>query len=477
MTSKITLYESYMPTGNDKSEEEYYDIIIDINSLLNIKNGWKVIFNETGKKRYEESKSKKSCMIGVLGNSNRGKTFLLQLLTNVKLPTGSTIQTKGISIKYPLDENKNFLVIDTKGGDCSLLNENNLNLKELSDEEITNRSKDLSKDKSLIQYFLEKFVLENADVPIIVINHLNLTEQQFITKIKQICTNDVIYVVHNLVGFVSKSSVENYIKNILLKSLSYKVEKKYMYVQGNEEFYKNRNKEYYLENVEPKNLKNPKLKVIHLILAHEAIESEAGNYYNESTINYLRQQVMGKTSLSRMDIIEKVKHFLVNYGNEVYDDWSVKNKKEIEFVDNRIKIIDSIDTQKIQLKKIINDELGYVNIISTKNNPNYVYYFNKKNLQIVIKLEITGELQDKKIKIIDNTNSLMINISGNKVTNPIRLFSTRQSGPFNLQINFSKEKFNYQLSENEKYSEKYEDGIWCIIVNLAEIKNEEDIDF
>ena len=112
-----------------------------------------------------------------------------------------------------------------------------------------------------------------------------------------------------------------------------------------------------------------------------------------------------------------------------------------------------------------------------KNNPNYVYYFNKKNLQIVIKLEITGELQDKKIKIIDNTTSLMINISGNKVTNPIRLFSTRQSGPFNLQINFSKEKFNYQLSENDKYSEKYEDGIWCIIVNLAVIKDEEDIDF
>lgn len=471
----MSLYESYMPTCSNNSQTDYYDIIIDINSLLNIKSGWNVYFNETGKKRYEESKSKQSCMIGVLGNSNRGKTFLLQLLTKVKLPAGTTVRTKGISIKYPLDERKNFLVIDTKGGDLSLLNENNLNLKELSNEEIVNYSKNLSKDKTLIQYCLEKFVLENADVPIIVINHLSLIEQKFMTKIKQICTKDVIYVVHNLIGFVSKSSVENYIKNILLKSLSYKVEKKYMYVQGKEEFYKNKNIEFYLETFESKNLKNKKLKVVHLILAHEAAESEAGQYYNESTINYLRQQVIGQTSLNSMDIIEKTKQFLVNFGNEVYDGWPVKNKKEIEFVDQRIKLIDSIDSSKIELKRILFDELGYVNIFSTKNKPNFKYYFDKKNLQIVIKLEITGDLQDKKIKISDKVISLVISVSGNKVITKSNGFSTRQSGPFNIRFDFSKK--NYELNKENKYNEKYENGIWSIIVNLSEAKSVEEIEF
>ena len=78
-----------------KSPLEFYDIIINIDSLYNIgKKGWKIIMNEKGKDMIDSKKEKK-LVIGILGNKSKGKSFFLQELLNEDLQTG--VNTIGLS--------------------------------------------------------------------------------------------------------------------------------------------------------------------------------------------------------------------------------------------------------------------------------------------------------------------------------------------------------------------------------------------
>jgi hypothetical protein len=72
--------------------ENFYDIIVDIDSLRHMIKGWKVKFTEIGKKNYDIMKDKEVLIVGVVGNRNRGKSFVLSKLI---------IKTEGISIKHP----------------------------------------------------------------------------------------------------------------------------------------------------------------------------------------------------------------------------------------------------------------------------------------------------------------------------------------------------------------------------------------
>ena len=60
----------------EKDPLEFYDIIVNINSMQRIKKeGWEIRMNETGKKISEDKNEKKKLIIGVLGNKNKGKSF------------------------------------------------------------------------------------------------------------------------------------------------------------------------------------------------------------------------------------------------------------------------------------------------------------------------------------------------------------------------------------------------------------------
>ena len=93
----------------------YYDVVIDANSIENISNGWTVEYTDEGMKRYEAKKDAKSCVVGVVGNKNKGKSFLLTKLAGMNLPSGHSITTKGLSVKYPEDKYKNIILLDTAG--------------------------------------------------------------------------------------------------------------------------------------------------------------------------------------------------------------------------------------------------------------------------------------------------------------------------------------------------------------------------
>ena len=94
--------------NKDVNFMKFYDVIIDIKSIKDITKGWEVKMNERAENEYENFKKGKIIKIGVIGNSNKGKSFLLSKISKIKLPSGTSIRTEGLSIKYPeLNEYKN----------------------------------------------------------------------------------------------------------------------------------------------------------------------------------------------------------------------------------------------------------------------------------------------------------------------------------------------------------------------------------
>ena len=100
---------------NIKKAEEFYDVIVDIKSIKGIKEGWKIKMNRKGEELYLKCKHNKCLKIGVIGNKNKGKSFLLSKISNTKLLSGSHIETEGISIKYHDSKYKSLILLDSAG--------------------------------------------------------------------------------------------------------------------------------------------------------------------------------------------------------------------------------------------------------------------------------------------------------------------------------------------------------------------------
>ena len=106
---------------NDKDLFNYYDIIFDIDSLDNLKkNGWQLESKDEGYKKYMDKKDKKNTVVSVIGNKNKGKSFILAKLSNIKIPDGFNITTKGLSVIYPEYEDHNVIFLDTAGFEIPL---------------------------------------------------------------------------------------------------------------------------------------------------------------------------------------------------------------------------------------------------------------------------------------------------------------------------------------------------------------------
>jgi predicted GTPase len=72
-------------------KENFYDVIIKINLLNELMiDGWEISYS---KEKYEQNINTKLIPISVIGESNRGKSYLLGRICNIDLPIGFNEKT------------------------------------------------------------------------------------------------------------------------------------------------------------------------------------------------------------------------------------------------------------------------------------------------------------------------------------------------------------------------------------------------
>ena len=323
-----------MKTKDDylkKKAEDFYDVIIDIDSISSLeKRGWEVKYNPERKEIYDKIISEETIKLGVLGINNVGKSYLLSKIARVNIPTGYSIETKGISIKYSEDfkgEEKDICILDSAGFETPLLIDKRH--KEIGTEEIKKINEDkniesiinrdmvedeLSKDKAQTERFIEELIISLSDIIILVVGKLTRTEQRLINRIKNMAKNSEkikvksMIIVHNLAQYHRIIEVENHINNYLLHSATFNLKKKK--ILG---FDGVKDRNYLVEKSVKQDDKD--IEVYHYVMAKEG--TEAGNYYNEITIKLIKQVYNQCNKTKNIDIPKEIALLFSDLSTEI----------------------------------------------------------------------------------------------------------------------------------------------------------------
>ena len=351
-------------------KDSLYNMVIRVDSMnLLMYEGWKIL---KAKNELSFDKEKQVAVVSILGNKNSGKSFILHLLTNKKIPNGYSVTTDGLSFIIPdNDKNKddNYILIDTAGTESPLLfdddSKNKNNKKEGEEKEKENPKptiENMLKDRQITDYFIQKFILEKSDIFICVVDILSLTDQKFINRIIKYYSHKKIYIIHNLKTFIEKNQVEEYIRDYLLQSLTFDLEKvKYFdLTKMNKE--KEQNCYFYKQK-----LKEEDRVIIHLIMANE--DSPAGEYYNEFATYYLNIQSRQVKEKKPFDIVRNLKDFLINISGEIFK--TKLEEKDLAPDENSIKV----NIKNLELKDCSIDTLGNSIIKESVFKPKYRYGF------------------------------------------------------------------------------------------------------
>ena len=316
----------------DQKSEEFYDVIVKINSIKNLTKGWEILMNEKGEENYKNFLEKEILRISVIGNENKGKTTILKKISDFDLPSGYSIKTEGLSIKYPQLEkspNLKIVLLDSAGFETPVLNgnkiyknnKNNRNIissvnsiyKEESDLEFL----EMARDKSLTEIFLQNYIIKNSDLLLLVFGKLSFEEQKLLLKIKRDMKNlgrkNPLIVIHNLKEFERRSQVEKYIKETLLNSSTFnlcldkeinkdKTETEWVY--------------FYESSSDPK--------IFHLIFAREG--TEAGYFYNQKSIDYILSETKHITDKQPFDIINSIRDTFCSVSESILEE-PLKNEE------------------------------------------------------------------------------------------------------------------------------------------------------
>ena len=360
---------------NNIDPTKFYDTIIDFDSLkISCKEkGFNVIFSENGYQNYEERKKQNSTIVGVIGNANKGKSYILSKISNEELPRGYSVATKGISVKYSKIEIRPLIILDSAGSETPLIQNDyikNNNL--LNNNEGIEIISELARDKIATQNFIQDFIHFYSNILIIIVGQLTNDEQKLINRIKLIYGNKkTIFIIHNLMFIETIKNVETIIENIIKKSITFNKLKEVKMINIIDN---TKNQNYYLES------KN-KINIVHLIMAREG--SEAGNYYNQSTIDFLKKQIITETITKNFDIIELFKEYLSMSSGTYMENPIEINDIEYDNIEKKIKIQTE---EEIIIKKCFINEIGILNFYGKVIEPSYDYKQYAGRMEVMIEL-------------------------------------------------------------------------------------------
>ena len=443
--------------NRDMKFNDFYDIIIDIKSIKDICQGWEIKMSERAEKNYQELKKDKVIKIGVIGNSNKGKSFLLSKISEIKLPSGTSIRTEGLSVKYPENlekyKDRKIVLLDSAGLETPVLDEDNIG---------ENKEKDLFKEKSreklITELFLQNYIINNSDILIIVVGIMTYSEQKLLNKIKiqlkNAKKNKRIFVVHNLMTYTSMDQVNEYIDTVLKKSMTFKIEEGHKISVST-------SKENGLYFVEKNDDSNNQILIDHYIMANEG--SEAGDFCNEFTKNQLTRFFITAKD-EPFDVIETIKERFIDMSKEMFE--KTEEIKLENFDEKDAKKIKLNKPSNLTLKKCLIDELGFSNLRTNGFMPLYNYY--RKDDKLKVRIEVPGNC-DFSSNIIHSGEYIHIIIEGTKKKDkePANLkeniYNSREIGDFTLDIPLKASEF---YLKNEKPEIKDAKGVFIMTYTI-----------
>ena len=490
----------------DSKMEKFYDIVICINSVKSInKEGWEVKFDEKGRKKYESHKNKDSIIIGVLGNNNKGKSFLLTRLSKIKLLSGTSINTEGLSVKYP-DlkgyKGRKIILLDSAGLETPVLKKTDMENKKIGINKVDENEKEKEKnkefkentrDKIMTELFLQNFIIDVSDVLLVVVGKLTYSEQLLINKIKEQSKKikRIIFIIHNLQEFWARNQVENYIKNTLLNCSTFKLKKRtWISTQEDEdnneikikdnsedkeenlvddEIADEESKLYDIHFTEIIKFEDKKLEVYHLILANE--NSEAGKIYNPYAYKFIEHVYNFVSEPKKFDIFDQVKiNFKKLSGDILRDD--IKN---VPFTENKIILEEKkirLEYEKdLSLKKCYTDELGFSFFKTGDFEPKY-NYFKPDEHTLEVRVEVPGNIKCSVThKITENKTIIIVKGVKQIDKSPSKpedmIFNMREFSEFELNIPLKVEEFEISQTTPKKGYPKFVNGVFCVQYELA----------
>ena len=486
---------------------DYYDIIIDIQSFKDLQssNGWKILTSEKGNEKYEYFRNKDDIKsgekllnrVGILGVSNVGKTFILKKLignqqANIKA-------TKGISIIYPeiTEKDKLFVCLDSQGSEEPIIDKKLTaeQIFNLTEEQRKQKVKELSKDKKFTEIFIQDFIINKSNILILVVDQLTFSEQKLINRLKNE-NFDKLFVIHNIQFFGQMDIIEEYIENIIKKSIFSNLEKatiKNRDPKSNEKAY------YYIEKEfgSIDNKENPNNKaIIHLFMAKEG--SEAGKFFNDKTIDFIRTEIMAQTKTRTFDILEEIKNFL-SFNSLIYMIKEENKERPIELDEIEIKKENDVTSlqcknKDFKLKDCIINEMGISNFTSENSiNPSFICYKGKyenkkKNEEwpaLIVKTEMFVNVKDIKIKqyLSEDHETMNITISCEKkfdkdpnIVEEIEEFEGGdiKKGIMRINIKFNLQDFKLDDKKAPQVRERFP-GIKLIYFKITDKNSESEV--
>ena len=416
ITNDINSIVKFNQYNDNINFEDFYDIIININSIKQVNQGWDIKMNERGKLRFEEYKNKQALVIGMIGNSNKGKSFLLSKISKIDLPNGTNIRTEGLSIKYPdlkKYKNRKIVLLDSEGLESPFLFQYYEKRNEVTDE--------------------KNFIMDSSDIIIAVVGLLTFQEQKFLNKIKsqisKLNYKKTLFVIHNLMTLTTVDQVKNYINNTLMNSATFDLEKT---TKITTKISNGEKVEYFFE-------KKSKIRIIHLIFANEG--SEAGKFYNNFALEFIENSFQEITDIKSFDVIENLKERFIGLSKILMEN----NINQIISKKDFINYAQIIKERKIRLekkrdiilKRYYIDELGFSDLRSNGFIPCYNYFL--KDDKLILRLETPGNVNISVEYIIgEKCNIIQIKGEKKKDKEPFDLkdntYNDREFGEFSIDI-------------------------------------------
>ena len=277
-----------------------------------------------------------------------------------------------------------------------------------------------------------------------------------------------LFVIHNLESFVEREQVESYIDEYLKNSATFELKENNYNNTGNEDKKKkNKNSKFFVKTFDVSD--ETPLQVFHLIMVNDF--SNAGEYYNDFTINYLKEYLNSFTNIKSFPIIEKIKESFIKFSEDAFE--KPINKEDVTIADDLT--IKLNPEKKILFKKCYIDEVGFSNFFASGFEPYYWIYKDKEKINITF--EFSGTVKEIEPNCDYKNDLIIFTITGNKeikipeANEDVKIYQNSiKQGKFNIQIKIPNDikLLNPDEPEYEKGStEKGTGGIYTFSYKLS----------